>query len=42
MAKDVELALAGIGMKHGRMDEAEARKWLTRLREQGRYMKDVY
>ena len=42
MAKDVDIALRGIAMAEGRMDEAQARDWVVALARQGRYLRDVY
>jgi sulfite reductase (NADPH) flavoprotein alpha-component len=42
MAKDVEAALLQIIQEHGRMDDAGAKLYLKQLRQQKRYLRDVY
>jgi len=42
MARDVDLGLAYIVGKEGRMDPAGAKAYLARLAAEGRYQKDVY
>ena len=42
MAKDVQQALLEIAVEHGGKSEAEAKDWLTALRKEKRYQRDVY
>jgi sulfite reductase (NADPH) flavoprotein alpha-component len=42
MAPDVDAALNQIVAEHGRMSREEAQAYITRLRKQNRYLKDVY
>ncbi len=42
MAPDVHAALLDIASAHGGKSPEEARAWLDSLREQGRYLRDVY
>lgn len=42
MAPDVEEALLQIAMQHGKKDRDGAQEWLDGLREQQRYLRDVY
>lgn len=42
MAKDVEAALLAIIQQHGALDLQEARNYLKRLRNEKRYLRDVY
>jgi len=42
MAKEVEVALLRILQEHGGLEEGQARKYVRMLREQRRYLRDVY
>jgi len=42
MAKDVDAALQQIVKEEGHMSEEEARKFLKSLRQERRYLLDVY
>lgn len=42
MSHDVERALLGIISEHGGMDAEAAQAWLGKLKDEGRYQKDVY
>lgn len=42
MAKDVEAALLQIFQQHGHMDEQAAKHYLKKLRQEKRYLRDVY
>ena len=42
MAADVDAALHTIVEKHGRMKKAEARDYIARMKQDGRYQRDVY
>lgn len=42
MAKDVQQALLDIAVEHGGKDEKQAKDWLTALRKEKRYQRDVY
>jgi sulfite reductase (NADPH) flavoprotein alpha-component len=42
MAKDVHQALMDIAVEHGGKDAKEAKDWLSALRKEKRYQRDVY
>ena len=42
MSHDVERTLLGIISEQGGMDADSAQAWLSKLRDEGRYQKDVY
>ena len=42
MAKDVDLALHQIIAKHGNMSESESEEYVSRLKKEKRYVRDVY
>jgi len=42
MAKDVDQALHEIVQEQGKLDEQSAKKYVTRLKKEGRYLRDVY
>ena len=42
MAKDVHQALMDIAQEHGGKDAKEAKDWLSALRKEKRYQRDVY
>jgi len=42
MAKDVDRALHGIVQEQGRLDEQKAKDYISRLKKEGRYLRDVY
>jgi len=42
MAKDVDLALHEIVQEQGNLDEQGAKKYVSHIRKEGRYLRDVY
>ncbi len=42
MSKDVENAILEVIQTHGRKNEAQAQQYLSEIKENGRYVKDVY
>ena len=42
MAKDVDQALHAVAMEHGKLSEEEAAAYITQLKKDKRYLRDVY
>jgi sulfite reductase (NADPH) flavoprotein alpha-component len=42
MAKDVDAALLGIAKEHGKLTEEAAAAYITQLKKDKRYLRDVY
>ncbi len=42
MAKDVDQALHTVAMEHGKLSEEDAAAYITQLKKDKRYLRDVY